>query len=673
MLYEALAAGRPAPLAALPVQYLDYAVWQRGWLAGEVLERQLGYWRGQLAGAAHLALPTDRPRPAVQLLRGGGFDTRFSSALSLSLQQLGRRRSASLFMTLLAAFQALLHRYSGQPDVVVGSPVANRDHKELEGLIGLFLNTLALRSRPGSGDSFAAFLGQVRKTVLSAYAHQDLPFEKLVDQLQVERDLSGNPLFQVVFDFHSSTEPLLQLGDRSVRRLSSELLSTRFDLELHMALEAEGLWVSLAFDAELFDGPTIERLAGHFRNLLEGAARNPEERISRLPLLGTPELDQVLRAWNGAPVDYDQEICLHELFTARAERTPQAVAVVEAGRSLTYGELNAWSNRLARRLIDLGVGPETRVGVCIDRSLEMVVCLLGVLKAGGAYVPIDPAYPRDRIAFILADVGASLCLTRSTLAAGLSGLGSLPVCVDPDECAGWAPESPPPRARAENTAYVIFTSGSTGRPKGVVLQHRPVVNLITWVNGTFNVGPEDRVLQVASLCFDLSVYDVFGLLAAGGSLRVANEEESRDPERLARILDEGTITLWDSAPAALQQLVPFLPGPGAGSPNLRLALLSGDWIPLTLPPSLRRSYPEVEVIALGGATEAAIWSNHFAVREIQPDWASIPYGRAIQNARYYVLDGEMQHCPAGVAGDLYIGGECLSTGYFGRPDLTAER
>ncbi|MCP4661145.1 MAG: amino acid adenylation domain-containing protein, partial [bacterium] len=671
-LHQAFCTGLPAGLPKLPVQYADFSIWQRSWLTGAVLEEELAWWARRLRGAAGVELPGDRPRPALQAPRGRRLSFQLTRPLSDALHKLGQEHGATLYMTLLAAFQTLIYGYTGQSDVVVGSPVANRNHPLLERMIGFFVNMLAMRSDLSGNPSFEKLLAQVVEMTLDSFRNQDLPFEKVVDLLLPERDLSRNPIFQLVLAVQNAPMPKADMGELSVA-ISTDSQLTRFDLEFHLRPGPAGLHGLLAYDGHLFDATTIRRLAGHFRHLLEGIVEDPSRRLGELPLMDAAERWQMVAEWNCAQADYDRDVCLHELFEAQAARRPQAVAVVCGDRTLRYGELNDRANRLAHRLIALGVRAEKMVGVCIEPSLEMVVALLAVLKAGGAYVPIDPDYPAERIGFILRDVAASALLTRSWIVSELGEIGTVPLCLDEEDFAEYPATDPPRRAGSDQTAYVIFTSGSTGRPKGVILQHRPVVNLIEWVNHTFAVGPADRVLMVASMCFDLSVYDVFGLLAAGGSTHVATGEEIRDPEALVQLLDSGTVTFWDSAPAALNQLVPFLPAPGRGSRSLRLAFLSGDWIPLTLQPAMVRAFPALRVIGLGGATEAAVWSNFHAIDEVRPEWLSIPYGVAIQNARYYVLDARLQPCPLGVAGDLYIGGECLSWGYYRRPQLTAER
>jgi amino acid adenylation domain-containing protein len=672
-LYRAFCLGEPSPLAPLALQYADFARWQRGWLRGEALARQLAHWRRRLDGApALLELPTDRPRPSVQTFRGADRTLEIPAGLARGLEDLSRQHGVSLFMTLLAAFQILLSRYAGREDVVVGTPIANRNRLETEGLVGFFVNTLVLRVDLAGDPDLPGLLLRTRDACLDAYAFQDVPFEKLVEELRPERDLSHAPLFQVLFALHNALPMDLELPGLTLSRLEPEGKIAKFDLALHVQpLRDGGLSCLARFNRDLFDGATMDRLLRHFRNLLRAAS--PEARISGLAMLEESERWQMLAEWNdtAGPIELAEEIALHELFEERARRNPAALALDFGGEVMTYGELDRRAERLARRLAALGAGPGVLVGVHLDRSPGKAVAVLGVLKSGAAYVPLETTWPRERLRWILSVQGIDRVVTtasrRPALAeAGLASSGA--VCLDE---AG--PEAQVlRRAGPDDLAYIIFTSGSTGTPKGVMVRHRPAVNLVRWVNRTFGVGPSDRLLFVTALSFDLSVYDLLGVLAAGGTVRIASGEELRDPRRLARILVEEEITFWDSAPAALQQLVPFFPRPGVET-ALRLVFLSGDWIPVSLPDRVRESFPGARVISLGGATEATVWSNFHPVGEVDPAWKSIPYGRPIANARYHVLDAALAPCPVGVPGDLYIGGPCLSLGYAKAPDLTADR
>jgi amino acid adenylation domain-containing protein len=932
------------PLPEPPVQYADFAVWQRRWLAGETLDRQLVWWRERLRGAPPaLELPADHPRPPVLSQRGAEHRFDLDSELSRGVAELARCEAVTPFMVLAAGLFALLSRLTGQRDLAIGSPIANRNHLETEGLIGFFVNTLVLRADLSRAFSFRDLLRQVREVSLGAYAHQDLPFEKLVDELQPERDLSRSPLFQVALALQNAPLPAVDLGEVS---LAAEEIPTgvaKFDLSFVFAEAGDGRLAGLLqYATDLFEPATAARYARHLAVLLGELVASPRGRLSEVSLLSLRERQQVLREWNDTRAPVAQDVAIHQRFERRAELQPEALAVVWEEASLTYRGLEARANRLAWLLRDLGVGAGVPVGIWMERSLDMVVAVLGVLKAGGHYLPLDASWPSERVEAILAGSRTPVVVTRAaTLPAVQEVQWRLPladaVCLDvaepgppvepvdggevialwdfvaeravdrvtasgflssytgqpfseaevdeyrdrvlslaapwlrpdarvleigcgaglifwemarrvaravgldpsgltqernrahavehghgnvelrtgfaneiddlpagafdlvvlastiqffpgpgylervveqalrrlapggalliadvpdarrqaelrrsladagaPQQAAqgrmtsfdedlfrdfaaalpevgevsvlhrregfhnelrfrydvlvtrgdggrsgigarrkrlwtGWhvasrAADRPPACASPDDFAYVVHTSGSTGTPKGIGVQHRPAVNLIDWVNGTFGVGPGDRLLFVTSLGFDLSVYDVFGVLAAGGTIHVAPEAALRDPERLAGILGRQPITIWDSAPAALQQLAPLFAPPEEAVPaasRLRLALLSGDWIPVRLPDQVRSAFPGARVIGLGGATEATVWSNWYPIGEVDPGWASIPYGRPIANARYHVLDEGLGPCPVGVAGDLYIGGGVLSAGYVYQPELTA--
>jgi len=905
---------RGRPLPELPVQYADFAAWQRRWLAGEILEHQLAWWREQLAGTSGvLELPVDHARPAQSSLRGGEHLFALKGELSRRVQELGRREGATPFMILAAALLALLSRLSGQRDLNLGAPIANRNRIETEGLIGFFVNTLVLRADMGRAEVFLDLLFQVRETSLGAYAHQDLPFEKLVDEVQPERDLSRSPLVQVALAVNNAP---ISRADLEGLRLVPEpppSLVAKFDLAFIVNETEEGCFAgSLQYATDLYDATTAARLTGQLATFLDALTAEPEQPLSDLSPLTAEERHQVLFEWNDTADGDRPGLLMHQLFEEQADARPAAVAAVCEERSWSYAELEARANRLARFLEGL-VGRGTPVGVWMERSLPMLATVLGTLKTGGAYVPLDAAWPAERVERILADTGAPVIVVdRTTLPAiekirwrlprlgdaicleveapelepervdvasvrslfdfvaeqatdrataggfvhrdnGLpfseaevdeyqdrvlslaapwlrpdarvlevgSGSGLIlwemarrverSVGLDPSErtqernreharakglsnvelpvgfadeigerfapgsfdlvvlastvqffpgprylekvmadalrllapggallvadvidarvepgtdklaldedlfhdlgsaeihhradrrggfanelgerydvilrpgevkrkkrtWTGWHVERasslrPAAVGAPEDVAYVIHTSGSTGTPKGIAVQHGPAVDLIRWVNRTFGMGPADRLLFITSLCFDLSVYDVFGTLAAGGTVHVASEAALREPTELVRLLRREPITIWDSAPAALQQLAPLFPE-GEASP-LRLVMLSGDWIPVTLPDQVREAFPGAQVVSLGGATEATVWSNWYPIVEVDPRWPSIPYGRPIANARYHVLDEGLLPCPIGIPGDLYIGGACLSVGYLGQPDLTS--
>ncbi|HYO12153.1 MAG TPA: amino acid adenylation domain-containing protein, partial [Thermoanaerobaculia bacterium] len=691
-LYAAFLDRRPSPLPELSIQYADFAVWQRSRLSGELLESELAWWRGQLAGMPPaLELPTDHPRPAVRTIGGAVHGFTIARESLGALAALSRRHGTTLFMTLLAGFLALLKRTTGADDLVVGSPIAGRLRVETEPLIGLFVNTLVLRTDLSGDPDFLTLLGRVRETTLAAYVHQEVPFERLVEELAPERDLSRTPLVHVVLALQNAPTGPLELPGLLLTPSAVHTGTAKFELTCLVMETERGLEGTLEYSRRLLDGPTVERLAQRFTRLLAGAAADPQRRLSELPLLASGERHQILAEWNDTRAPFPAETLLHQFFEAAVDRAPQTVAAVCGSSALTYGELEAWANRLAHLLRSAGIGRGAPVGVWVERSFGMLAAVLGILKAGGHYVALDETWPADRVEAILAATGVPAIVTGSGLLAAVEEMGGrLPelaevVCLDladPRPAGGkrwwtaWhlersAASRPPAVSGPDDIAYVIHTSGSTGEPKGIVVQHRPAANLIDWINRTFAVGPEDRGLFVTSLCFDLSVYDIFGLLAAGGTVHIAAKEDLAEPDRLVDLMRTGGITLWDSAPAALVQLAPLFPAEPERASRLRRVLLSGDWIPVTLPDRVRRAFPEAQVLALGGATEATVWSNWYPVGMVDPAWPSIPYGRPIANARYHVLDAGFSPCPIGVPGDLYIGGGCLCSGYARRPDLTA--
>jgi len=948
-LYESYASGAESPLKDLNLQYADFAVWQREWLQGEVLDQQLAYWREQLAGVPPvLELPTDYPRPAVRTFNGASVSLRLPRSLTEELKTLSRGQGVTLFMTLMATFQLLLWRYSGQDDIAVGTPVAHRTRAETEDLIGFFVNTLVLRTNVSGSPTFRELVQRVKETALGAYAHQDVPFEKLVEELAPERNLSVTPLFQVVFAMQNTPSPEITLKDLQLTLVESERETSKFDIVLAMWEAGEDLEGSLEYNTDLFEETTIERLLRHFQTLLEGVVNNPDASIADLRLLTASERQQLLVEWNDTGKPFRQDVCIHQLFESQAAKNPNATAVIFEDRQLSYDEFNRRANRLAHKLIELGIGPEVRVGVLMERSLDMPLAVVSVLKAGGTYVPLDPAWPLERLRWIASTLGIRCLLTqhaqlraihelqwklphltdvicldvetqrpqpetlnqdvvksiwdhvaeqsvdevtaggfissytgepfaesevreyvervaelaqpflgphRRVLEIGCgSGLimfelaphAGLYVGLDPSEAtqtrnlsrvtrdniklatgfadqidtmfepgsfdlivmastaqffpgpnyfeavlekslkllapggaillcdimdaerkqefgeslqefqrlnpqartktqldaelyfdeayffdleatlpdvsdvqiqrreqgfknelgyrfdvilkkddgresarANWTmqpskrlwtswhlralPENnPSTTVSSANVAYIIHTSGSTGEPKGVMVQHRPIINLIDWIHTTFNVGVGDRHLFVTSSTFDLSIYDMLGTLAAGATIYVASRADLREPRRLAQILKEERITFWDSAPVALQQVAPYFSHEPNSGEHLKVVFLAGDWIPLGLPDQIHAAFPNAHVVNMGGATETSVYSNFFEVETVEPHWASILYGKPINNARYHILDARLNPVPIGVTGDIYAGGDCLALGYADAV-LTAER
>jgi amino acid adenylation domain-containing protein len=944
-LYEAYCDNRPPALPDLPVQYADFAYWQRLSLSAEAVGAQLEYWKKQLEGApASLDLFTDRPRPVVQTFRGSHYPVRAPESLVDLLRTAGRRYGVTLFMTALSAFEALLFRYTGQGDFCVGTPIAGRNRLETEGLIGFFANILVIRARLDGRVSVAQVFERCRETVFEAHAHQDLPFEKLVEELQPERSLNSTPFFRVAFALQNRLHESLEMAGVRLAYSSVDNGTSKFDLTLSMEETERELRGWIEYNADIFDRESISRFASHFLRLLKAIGADSSQPIHALSLLSNGERLQILVEWNDTGREYPANALIHEMFERQVEHGLDRIAFCAAGDSIAYRELNKRANRLAHHLIAVGLGPGEFVGVCLRRSVHLIISVLGITKAGCAYVPLDPAWPMERLYWVLGSLNIQVLITENSLIRVAHDLAwSLPslshvICsdvealapepepidadsvralwdhvaeratnrldafgfissytgdpftsaevneyltrvvelarplldgtkrvleigcgaglvmfelareaghyvgLDPseatqsrnrdyaeqggydnltlitgfaDEVAAMPPESfdlivissaiqffpgpfytsniitrsldllkpggsiliadvmdarlkeefrsslleyknwnpqaktktqlgselyfdeeyfhdlksrlpriedvqvlhrdsgfdnelryrydvlikrgdgrrdslpsrkrfwtaahlyeapdanPVSRTESYAVAYVIFTSGSTGTPKGVAVTHRAAANVIDWVNRVHDVGPADRLLFVTSLCFDLSVYDIFGTLAAGASIRLVSNAELQEPARLLDILRTEEITFWDSAPAAMQQLTSLLPADGpAALSALKLVLLSGDWIPLSLPDRIRAAAPAARVISLGGATEATVWSNSYPVGDVAPHWVSIPYGRPIQNATYHVLDPYLNPSPVGAAGELYIGGDCLALGYTD-PQLTA--
>ncbi|WNG36166.1 amino acid adenylation domain-containing protein [Archangium violaceum] len=673
-LYAAFASGRQPALDPLSTQYPDFALWQRSWLQGEVLDSQLRYWKQQLSGApAHLELPTDKPRPPVQTFRGDNLPVALPKGLSESIKALSMRLGVTPFMTLLAGFQVLLHRYSRQDDISVGSPIAGRRRTELEGLIGFFVNTLVFRSRIASEATFRELLLQVRDTTLAAYEHQDLPFEKLVEELQPQRDLSRSPFFQVMFVLQNTPAETLTLPGLTLRPVEQPSGTSKFDWTLSLIDTPSGFSGGLEYNTDLFERDTVARAMEHLRTLLEAAVAHPEARLSELPLLSDAEQHKLLVEFNGPSADYPREATLHQLIEAQVERTPDAVALTFEGQSLTYRELDSRANQLAWYLRSLGVGPESRVGLCLERSLEMVIALLATHKAGGAYVPLDPAYPQERLGWMLEDARPTVLLVQERLLPVLPARSARVVCLD----SGWAEISaqprhaPAPLATANNLAYIIFTSGSTGRPKGAMNEHHAVVNRLLWMQDEYKLGAQDVVLQKTPFSFDVSVWEFFWPLMQGARLVLARPGGHQDPNYLASLIAQERVTTLHFVPSMLKV---FLEEPHleARCVSLRRVVCSGEALPVEFQDQCLQRLPQAELHNLYGPTEAAVDVTYYACKPSKA-LRSVPIGRPVANTQIRILDASLRPVPVGVSGELYIGGVQVGRGYQSRPDLTAER
>ena len=673
-LYTAFCAGVPSPLPELPIQYADFAVWQRQWLSGEALETRLNYWLSQLDGVPGLLqLPTDRPRPNVQTYQGKAHRLTLNIDLTQKLQTLSQESGTTLFMTLLAAFATLLYRYSGQSDISIGSPIANRNRIEIESLIGFFVNTLVLRTRFEDNPSFEKLLAQVRETTLKAYEHQDVPFEQIVEALQPQRSLAYSPLFQVMFVLQNAPMRELKLPGVTWCELDRESTTAKFDLTLSMTETDQGLVGEWEYNTDLFNGSTIERMAAHFENLLLAIVENPVATVDELPLLSESEQHQLLVEWNDTASAYPTDKCIHQLFEEQVERTPLAVAVIFKDRQLTYEQLNLRANQLAHHLRTLGVGPEVLVGICLERSIEMVVGLLGILKAGGAYVPLDPNYPPSRLSYMLADSGVEVLLTHRSLLKSLPSHTARIVCLDRD----WGTieqhqkNNFDVRVCSDNLAYVIYTSGSTGLPKGVKICHHSVVNFLNSMSYFLELTQEDTFSAVTTISFDIAALEFYLPLMVGAKVIVVSREIATNGDLLLSELLKSKTTAMQATPATWQMLL------AAGwSSHYSLKVFCGGE---ALPVQLARQILETgsQLWNLYGPTEATIWSTVYQVGTnktvAENEDASFSIGRPISNTQVHILDSHFQAVPIGVAGELYIGGDGLARGYLNRPELTREK
>ncbi|MGD7080945.1 amino acid adenylation domain-containing protein, partial [Ralstonia pseudosolanacearum] len=660
-LYEAYRSGGEDPLPALPIQYADYAVWQRRWLEGGELQRHGTYWEQALASAPTLlSLPTDRARPAQQDYAGGSVEVAFDETLSAGLRKLSQRHGTTLFMTVLAGWSALLSRLSGQGEVVVGSPVANRTRSEVEGLIGFFVNTLALRVEVG-GATVSELLERVKAKVLEAQAHQDLPFEQVVERIRPVRSLSHSPVFQAALSW-LNTEAVglsLELEGLTIEGVGAGQAAAKFDLTLELRETSEGLTGSLDYATALFDRATIERYLGYLQRLLKAMAADDSQEVNRIALLDEGERTQLLESWNETKAPYPQASTIHGLFEAQVRRTPEAIAVEHEGRQVSYAELNARANRVAHALIGLGVGPDARVGLCAERSVELVIGLLGILKAGGGYVPLDPSYPQDRLAYMLEDSAPVAVLAQSNTREQLGAL-SVPV-LDLDGPLEEAEHDPQVTGlEPHHLAYVIYTSGSTGRPKGVVVEHRNTVNFLAWAARAFPPASLARTLFSTSLNFDLSVFECFAPLTTGGRIDIVVN---------VLALGDGThdVRLINTVPSALSAL---LESSGL-DPAVEVVNVAGEALKRELVERLFAQTQARRLYNLYGPSETTTYSSWVCMDRQTGFQAHI--GRPIANTQIYVLDAYRQPVPLGVTGEIYIGGAGVARGYLNRPELTAER
>ncbi|MEA2174837.1 MAG: hypothetical protein QOD00_2429 [Blastocatellia bacterium] len=673
-LYRLFSGEESSTLAELPIQYADFAEWQRRRFESGEMKGQLSYWKRQLAGLPPLLeMPADKPRPSIQTFRGAHRRFELSRPLRAALINLSRETDATLFMTLLAAFQTLLYRYTGQEDIAIGTPIANRNRSEVEGLVGFFVNTLVLRATLNSKLSFRQLLHHVREVTLEAYENQDLPFEKLVEELHPERDMSRSPLFQVMLTLQNTPAPATEFPGLSLSPWPVESSTSKYDLVLSFSEAEQKITGALAFNTDIFDHQTIDRLIAHLQTLLESIAAAPGERLSSLPFMSKAESRRILVEWNETATAYPPDDCLQHLFEAQVERTPEDVALRFEDEQLTYRELNCRANQLAHHIRRLGVGPETAVGIYMERSPLMVAALLGVLKAGGAYLPLDPAYPAQRLSHMLRETRAPLLLSQAHLTPSLPVLdGQKLIHLDEQwkEMALEDDHNPVGGVTSGNLAYIMYTSGSTGGPRGVMITHRAICNHMRWMLSAFPLTRADRVLQKTSFSFDASVWEFYAPLLSGARLVMARPGGQLDSAYLLKTIAREEITILQLVPTMLRLLLEEPTNDDC--PSLKRLFCGGEVLSSQLAARFSDRF-NAELHNLYGPTEAAIDVTVYHYAEGDKHHQSVPIGRPISNLQIYILDQQLNPLPVGIPGELHVGGVGLARGYFDRAGLTAER
>lgn len=671
-LYEARRNGRSADLPELVVQYADFACWQRKRLTGALLEKQLAYWKRQLQDApALLELPTDRPRPRVQMFRGGMYMFSMPGSVLETVRDIAQQEQTTLFTVLLAALDVLLYRYTGREDLVVGSPIANRTRPELESLIGFFANTLVLRTQVSGRMTFRELVSQVREITVGAYAHQDIPFEKLVEEFQPERNLAYNPLFQIMFALQNTGRPLVAPSspqEESITVVGAGV--AKFDLTLFVSETTNGLRAGIEYNSDLFDTSTIARFASHYEALMQSISNDPDRQIWMLPMLGAEE-SVALIDWNDTAAPFRRE-CVQRMFEAQVDKTPDAKAIIFNNSAITYRELNSRANDLAHRLIDLGIGPNLPVGILMERSPDTIAAVIAILKAGGAYLPVDPNYPQERISFMLADSRAPIVLTETHLRDQLPATDANILTINDLEAGPKRHENPSSTVAADDLAYVIYTSGSTGNPKGVAMPHAPLANMLQWQIARSNLPPNARTLQFASLSFDVSFQEIFSTLCSGGSLVIVTEDQRRDPAALWNLLSAENVSRLFLPYVALQQLAEHAKKSAEAPSSLTEVITAGEQLQIT--PQIAAMFERLNASLYNqyGPTESHVVTE-LKLEGKPRDWPARPsIGKPIPNATIHVLDEFGQVCAIGTPGELHIGGEALARGYLGRETLTAE-
>jgi amino acid adenylation domain-containing protein len=672
-LYDACVNRRSALLGDVPIQYADFAAWQRNWLSGEVLRKQLDYWRSQLSGISALELPADRPPPAEQSFRGLSERIFLSDEVLAGIKRVASEEGATLFMTLLAALQVLLQRYTGQDDIVVGSPIANRNRTEIEGVVGFFVNSLVLRTDLSGDPTFREAVRRVREVTLKAYEFQDMPFEKLVEDLAPERNSGQNPFFQIMFALQNLPlrKPLEVAGLR-MSLVGSKTLTSRFAMEMHLSETNDGLSGQLVYSTDRFDGPRIARMVGHYCRILRAVSTQPDLRLSEVPLLTDEERQRLLVDWNQTTAEYPNERRIHEIFEQQARRQPSAIALLCGERATTYGELNGNANQFAAYLREHGVGPGTLVGICMDRSIEMICAILAVLKAGAAYVPLDPSYPQERLNFMIKDSEAPVVITVELFEDVLSESGVKVISLS----RVWPLVEKHSREnvtiRAGETcdlAYVIYTSGSTGTPKGVAVPHRAVTRLVLNAN-YINLGPDDSVAHLSQVCFDAATFEIWGALISGARLIVVSKEVALEPELFEATLKRHGVSCLFLTTALFNA---FAAWSGSIFKGVKQVLFGGEAVNPHWVSHVLESGPPERLVHVYGPTECTTFATFYPVRQVPQNATTIPIGRPISNTTAYVLDRHGNPVPVGIPGELYLGGPGLAQGYLNRPELTREK
>lgn len=675
-LYNAYSMGVSPQLAPMRIQYKDYAAWHNKQLEADDIIRHKEYWLKQFEGEIPiLELPADKERPAIKTFNGSSLTATIDDNVLDKLSKTGKALGGTLFMGLLACVNALMYRYTGQEDIVIGSPIAGREHPDLENQIGFYINTLALRTRLNGLGNYEDLFQQIKEVTLSAYEHQIYPYDELVDSLKLPRNINRNPLFDVMVVLQNSMEQDAEFtlnGLRTSQYKAGEYRVAKFDVNFIFSESKNGLELVLEYNTDIYSATQMKRMLSHLENLMASVVQDPKKSIAAIDILTEDDKYQLLDVFNDTLVYYPKEKTLADIFEEQVLKSPDAVALRQHDQVLTYKELNERANQLARYLIDSGINRGDNIALLVTRNFHMIIGMYGILKAGGAYVPIDPEYPIDRQEYILQNSFVKKVVTDGEYPLEKMASPELFVKLKEIDLSGYSKDNPGLKIDSTQLAYTIYTSGSTGRPKGVMIEHHMAVNLVLWVNTEFNIGLDDRLLFVTSMCFDLSVYDIFGMLSAGGSLVIVEQSELLDVPRLKDMMLRYKITFWDSVPTTMDYIVRELEAHDRSylQNTLRVVFMSGDWIPVNLPERIKVYFPNTRVISLGGATEGTVWSNYYPVEKVESNWGSIPYGRPMNNNFFYILNEELQLAPIGVVGELYIGGVGVARGYANDKEKT---